>query len=719
MTRRTTRYRFSLFIILSIVVLLSRLSVNGPQKAQAQGGSATTFSGQGTAVQATVLGFVPLTLVDTGPLSPEGGSLSNSLLKANALGGTLTTGTLQATASGQGDQSDSEAIVENLSLNLLGLVSVQASLIQADASAACTASGNAVVAGSSQLVGLVANGQTINISGTRNQTISLNIPGLSLAKIVINEQTRSQSNETGAITINALHITLVNLLRITVADVIISSAHADITCAVCSNGILEGNEDCDQGALNGKNTSCCTSSCQLVAAGTQCRPAAGACDVAESCTGTSGSCPTDSFKPAVTECRASAGQCDAAESCTGSSAACPANGFKPNGTTCDDSNPNTVGETCNNNGICTGGTTCSFAISPTSASLGANGGTGSVNVTTSAGCAWTATSNASWISITSGASGTGNGMVNYSVAANTGTTSRTGTLTIAGQTFTVMQAGTTSSCGNGVVEGSESCDLGTQNGVAGSCCTASCTFVSAGTVCRASVGQCDVAEGCTGSSAACPADGFAQDGASCNDGNSNTRGETCTNGVCGGGFIVSSCTPQCGQPVCGTPTIVGTSAGEIIEGTTKNDVIAGNGGDDTVKAKEGNDCITTGAGNDTIEGAKGNDKIIDSGGNNHIDAGEGNDCVFSGPGDDYITGSDGCDVITDSGGTNEIHGGPRDDVITGGPDNDRIYGEEGNDTLNGGDGDDYIDGGPGTDRCDGGPGIDTCVNCEIRVNCEM
>jgi Zn-dependent metalloprotease len=89
------------------------------------------------------------------------------------------------------------------------------------------------------------------------------------------------------------------------------------------------------------------------------------------------------------------------------------------------------------------GGTCTFSISPTSASQPSGGGTGSVTVTATAGCAWTAVSNATFITITSGSSGTGNGTVNYSVAANTGSTSRTGTLTIAGQTFTVTQAGTT------------------------------------------------------------------------------------------------------------------------------------------------------------------------------------------------------------------------------------------------------------------------------------
>lgn len=89
------------------------------------------------------------------------------------------------------------------------------------------------------------------------------------------------------------------------------------------------------------------------------------------------------------------------------------------------------------------GGTCSFSINPTSASYAAGGGTGSVSVTAGAGCSWTAVSNSSFITITSGSSGSGNGTVTYSVASNGGTTSRTGTLTIAGQTFTVTQAGTT------------------------------------------------------------------------------------------------------------------------------------------------------------------------------------------------------------------------------------------------------------------------------------
>ena len=84
-------------------------------------------------------------------------------------------------------------------------------------------------------------------------------------------------------------------------------------------------------------------------------------------------------------------------------------------------------------------TPCTYAIAPVSFSAGATGGPGTVAVSAGSGCAWTAVSSASWITITSGAAGTANGSVGFSVAANTGA-SRTGTLTIAGRAFTVTQA---------------------------------------------------------------------------------------------------------------------------------------------------------------------------------------------------------------------------------------------------------------------------------------
>ena len=88
-------------------------------------------------------------------------------------------------------------------------------------------------------------------------------------------------------------------------------------------------------------------------------------------------------------------------------------------------------------------TTCTYALSATSLSVAAGGGTSSVGVTAASGCTWTAVSNVSWITVTSDGNGNGSGTMGYSVAANTSTSSRTGTITIAGQTFTVTQSGST------------------------------------------------------------------------------------------------------------------------------------------------------------------------------------------------------------------------------------------------------------------------------------
>ena len=82
---------------------------------------------------------------------------------------------------------------------------------------------------------------------------------------------------------------------------------------------------------------------------------------------------------------------------------------------------------------------CSFSISPTSQSFDSSGGAGNVSVLASSGCSWTATSTVTWITVIRGDAGTGNGTVVFQVQANTGQ-ARTGTLSIAGQTFTVSQA---------------------------------------------------------------------------------------------------------------------------------------------------------------------------------------------------------------------------------------------------------------------------------------
>ena len=101
-------------------------------------------------------------------------------------------------------------------------------------------------------------------------------------------------------------------------------------------------------------------------------------------------------------------------------------------------------------------------------------------------------------------------------------------------------------CGNGIREGNEVCDCGSAQECtdpccnaatcqlasgaqcsAGACCSSTCRFVSYGTQCRASAGDCDIAEYCPGDSGECPSDDHQRDGISC----SSSAGY-CSGGMC-------------------------------------------------------------------------------------------------------------------------------------------------------------------------------------------
>jgi hypothetical protein len=89
----------------------------------------------------------------------------------------------------------------------------------------------------------------------------------------------------------------------------------------------------------------------------------------------------------------------------------------------------------------TAGGDCRGTISPLNESVSVDGGTGSVDITIAPSCIWSAVSNATWITITSQNSGIGPGTLTYSVAPNTGGSTRKGTIRIAGQTFSIKQKG--------------------------------------------------------------------------------------------------------------------------------------------------------------------------------------------------------------------------------------------------------------------------------------
>jgi lipoprotein signal peptidase len=99
---------------------------------------------------------------------------------------------------------------------------------------------------------------------------------------------------------------------------------------------------------------------------------------------------------------------------------------------------------------------CTYSLSPGSATVAAGGGSASFVVTAGSGCAWTAaTSSPGWISIVGG-SGSGNGTVSLGVSANSSTSSRTGTASVQGQTFSVTQVGAAPTCTYSMSPGSAS-----------------------------------------------------------------------------------------------------------------------------------------------------------------------------------------------------------------------------------------------------------------------
>ena len=89
-----------------------------------------------------------------------------------------------------------------------------------------------------------------------------------------------------------------------------------------------------------------------------------------------------------------------------------------------------------------GGGSCSYAISSSSAAADGSGDSGSFDLSTSSGCTWWAVSqNPSWLVVTapSGGDGDGPGSISWAASANGAASDRSGTITVGGRTFTVLQ----------------------------------------------------------------------------------------------------------------------------------------------------------------------------------------------------------------------------------------------------------------------------------------
>jgi len=84
---------------------------------------------------------------------------------------------------------------------------------------------------------------------------------------------------------------------------------------------------------------------------------------------------------------------------------------------------------------------CAISFTPGNQVVSPGGGVGSINITATSNCLWTAKSKVDWITLTSSPSGFGPGAVSFQVAANPASVTRKGAIVIAGQRFVVKQKG--------------------------------------------------------------------------------------------------------------------------------------------------------------------------------------------------------------------------------------------------------------------------------------
>ena len=216
---------------LGITTLLTVPLLTGPVVGSADTTS-PSYSGRAYVLQASVLGTQPLRIADTGDVPSSGGAQEASLLSvpqtslgsAGAINGAEVA---HATTVAQGNASRSEASVADLSVTVAG-TTITADFLMSRAAAQCNGSSPSV-SGSSELAALAINGgQPITVTEAPNQTIVL---PLNAGTVVINEQSSSLSGQTGSMDVSALHVTISDpATGAPLADLIVSHAHADITC---------------------------------------------------------------------------------------------------------------------------------------------------------------------------------------------------------------------------------------------------------------------------------------------------------------------------------------------------------------------------------------------------------------------------------------------------------------------------------------------------------
>lgn len=183
-------------------------------------GCTSTYGGQAKIAQGSItlpiLGKLAIDVGGSGVLASAGGTATGATPNLNVNAAITGTGGL-VSAVGANGVAAAESSFKNLNLSVAGL-GITATSIGSQAIAMCGAAPTATTT----LAGLKIGGQSITVTGQANQTI---VSGL--VTIVINEQIATPNG----IQVNALHVSALNLIDVTLGDAV-----ASIVCSCPSDG---------------------------------------------------------------------------------------------------------------------------------------------------------------------------------------------------------------------------------------------------------------------------------------------------------------------------------------------------------------------------------------------------------------------------------------------------------------------------------------------------
>jgi hypothetical protein len=248
---------------------------------------------------------------------------------------------------------------------------------------------------------------------------------------------------------------------------------------------------------------------------TVCRSSAGVCDTVENCTGVADQgCPADSVQGAFVVCRSAAGECDATENCDGVGVNCPADAKDPLNTPCTADSNVCTRDICDGAGnTCThpagnAGTLCRAAAGICDVVETCNGVSTTCPADAKEPASTVCRPTAGICDTAENCTGSGDNCPADGFQPSTTSAGLGGRLRRRRDC-----PGISANCpGDGFLPSSSRSAAprrrlrrrrelhGHRSGLSGD------AFQPATTVCRVAVGACDIAEQCTGSGAACPAD---------------------------------------------------------------------------------------------------------------------------------------------------------------------------------------------------------------------